>query len=364
MTEKPNLENAKSDEVEMSDFLRLLGKIFTKIGNGIAWVFVSLYELLILLFLFIKRKIIWLCLGYILGLAFGLVSYYNTGAVYKSEMIARTNFESNYFLYSQIDYFNSLIKNKRIDDLAMEFNITPEEAKSLIDFQATPIKNNIEAAKLYRKTFLESRRNRNNRLDTIWSKTLRFDEFKEELTDYDFPINKISVRSRKLDVFPKIQQGILNSFNNDPDLKQKKENIQQIRNQEETLLADVLKNIDTLRQVYNKKLTLQAENKSTGGNQFILGERDIRNPELDLYDKSMMIKDELIELRMQSAKEKNVLELYSGFEKTGLQQSALRKVGENALYGLVLIFVILVGIEFIRFLNRTEKSKQSIKAAV
>jgi hypothetical protein len=195
-------------------------------------------------------------------------------------------------------------------------------------------------------------------------KTLKFEEFKNELSDYDYPIIKTAVRSKKLDIFPKIQQGLLNSLNNNPGLKEKKESIEQIRNQEETLLADALKNIDTLRQVYNKKLTLQAENTSPGGNQFILGERDIRNPELDLYDKSMRIKDELIELRIKSTQEKNVLELYSGFEKTGLPQSALRKIGESALYGLAFIFIILIGIEFIRFLNRTEKSKQAIKREV
>ena len=360
MTEKPNLENAKPDEVEISDFLKILGKIFTKIGNGIAWVLVSIYELLILLFIFIKRKIIWLCIGYILGLVFGLISYYNSGGIYKSEMITRANFESSYFLYNQIDYFNSLIENNRIDDLTREFNISQDEAKSLIDFKATPLKNDIEAAKLYHQTFLETRRNHNYSFDTIWQNTLKFDEFKNELTDYDFPIIKIALRSKKLDIFPKIQKGLINSLNNNPDLKEKKENIEQIRNQEETLLADALKNIDTLRQVYNKKLTMQVENTSPGGNQFILGERDIRNPELDLYDKSMRLKDELIELKMRSTKEKNVLELFSGFEKTGLQQSALRRIGENALYGLAFIFIILIGIEFIRFLNRTEKSKQAI----
>jgi hypothetical protein len=78
---------------------------------------------------------------------------------------------------------------------------------------------------------------------------------------------------------------------------------------------DALKNIDTLRQVYNRKLTLQAENTSPGGNQFILGERDIRNPELDLYDKSMTIKDELIELRMKSTKEKDVWSFFQDLKK-------------------------------------------------
>ena len=363
MNEKPALEN-NTGEVEISDFLRLIGKMLTKIGNTMKWIFVNFFDLLILFFLFIKRKIVWLCIGYILGLAFGLISYYNSGGIYKSEMITKANFESSYFLYNQIDYFNSLIENDRINDLTKEFNISPDEAKSLIDFTATPVKSDIEAAKLYRQTFLESRRNHRYDFDTIWSKTLKFDEFKNELADYDFPIIKISVRSKKLDVFPKIQQGFLNSLNNNPYLKEKKENIEQIRKEEETLLTDALKNIDTLRQVYNRKLTLQAENTSPGGNQFILGERDIRNPELDLYDKSMTIKDELIELRMKSTKEKNVLELFSGFEKTGLQQSVVRTISKNSLYGLALVFIILIGIEFVRFLNRTEKSKQAIKREV
>jgi len=78
----------------------------------------------------------------------------------------------------------------------------------------------------------------------------------------------------------------------------------------------------------------------------------------------MTIKDELIELRMEAPQEKNVLELFSGVEKTGVHQSVVRTIGKNSLYGLALVFIILIGIEFVRFLNRTEKSKQALKREV
>ena len=54
MNENPRSEKNQTDDVELSDFLRLLGRIFTKIGNAIAWLFTGLYELLILFLELVK----------------------------------------------------------------------------------------------------------------------------------------------------------------------------------------------------------------------------------------------------------------------------------------------------------------------
>jgi hypothetical protein len=251
MNEKPASEK-NTGEVEISDFLRLLGRIFTRIWNGIAWLFTNLFELLILFFLFIKRKAIWLGLAIVLGLGLGYYLYSKEGAVYRSEMVTRSNFESNYFLYNQISYFNSLISNKNFGEISRIFTLNETEAKSLVGFKVDPVKSDIEAAKLYREAFLRSKRNHNYGFDTIWSRTMRFDAFKRQLKDEDYPVNKIIVRSKQANIFPKIQQGILNSFNNNPELKEKKQSLLEIRKQEEALLTDALNNIDTLRKVYNK----------------------------------------------------------------------------------------------------------------
>jgi hypothetical protein len=357
MNEKPAFEK-NTGEVEISDFLRLLGRIFTRIWTGIARLFTNLFELVLLFFLFLKRKAIWLGPAFLLGLGYGLYTYYDEGTVYRSELVAKSNFESNYFLYNQLDYFNSLISNRNFAEISRIFNLNESEAKNLVGFKAEPVKNDIEAAKLYRQTFLQPKRNHNHGFDTIWSRTMRFDAFKRQLTDKDFPVNRIIVRSKQPIIFPKIQQGILNSFNNNAELKEKKETWLQIRKQEEILLADALNNIDSLRKVYNKKLTMQSESTPGGSNQLILGEGDIRNPELDLYDKSMMIKDELIELKMKIAEEKDPLVLYAGLGSAGQAESPRRKVGLPALYLLAAAFSILVIIEFIKYLSRVEKRKK------
>ena len=358
MDEKTSLEKNNSGEVEMSDFLRLLGRIFTRIWNGIAWFFVSLFNLLILFFIFLKRKALWLALAIVLGLGIGIYTYYSQGPVYRSEMITRSNFQSNYFLYNQVEYFNSLVSIRDLSELEKIFTLNEAEAKAIVSFKALPVKSDIEAAKLYRQTFLQSKRNHNYAFDTIWSRTMRFDKFKKQLKDEDYPVTKIIVRSEQSDIFPKIQQGILNAINNDPEQKEKKEKLLQINRQEEILLTGILDNIDTLRRVYNKKLSMQSENATPGSNQLILGERDIRNPELDLYDKTMLVKDELMELKTRTAEEKEPLVLYAGMGSIGKAESFRRKVGTPALYLLGIVFSILVLIEFIKYLSKVEKQRK------
>ncbi|HEX6848054.1 MAG TPA: hypothetical protein VF144_13820 [Chitinophagaceae bacterium] len=359
MSEKPVSENKSSAEIDMTDFLKLLGKGFTRIAQGITWLFTNAFELLILFFLFLKRKIGWLGLAFFLGLGFGFYTYYSSGTTYRSEMITRSNFESTYFLYNQVEYFNSLIKNKNLSDLSKIFNINETDAKALVNFDASPIKTDIEAAKLYRQIFLRTKRNHTYGFDTIWSRTMKFNDFKKQLTNYDYPLNRIIVKSKLAGIFPKIQQGFLNSLNNDPYLKEKKERFQQIRQQEEQLLTDALTNIDTLRQVYNKKLTMPAENTPAGGSQLILGERNVRNPELDLYDKTMLIKDELMELKAVNAEEKEPLVLYAALGSTGTAEALDKSILPPALYLMAAMFFILLIIEFVTYLTKLETRKKA-----
>jgi hypothetical protein len=362
MNEKELPGKKRTEEIDIADFFRFIGRGFSSIGQGIKWLFVSLYDLLIDLFLFIKRKMAWLIPGLLLGLGFGIYSSLTGGPSYITTMTVKSNTGNTYFLYNQVDYLNSLIHNQRFADLSKECNLSVEESKSLQAFKIEPVKNEIEEALLYRDIFYRYKRNHYIGYDTSWSKIIMFKDFQETLTNLDYPLQQITLLSRRPDIYPAVQQAFVNSINNVPQLKQKQLAEIELAKQDEMLLADALKNLDTLRQVYNKKLELEASQPAGGSNQFVLGDRNTRSPELDLYDKSLMIKDELIEVRKKIADQAEPLQLISGFSKVGTRTSSIRQPLKYALFGFALTFVVLVLIEFFRYLTWVEKNSRAMKS--
>jgi hypothetical protein len=356
MNEKPMPEK-KGEDIDISDFFRLIGRGINKVGLFIKSFFLLIYNFFISLFLFLKKKIVWLIIGAAAGAALGTYALVNGGATYISTMTVRSNFDNNYFLYNQLDYFNSLIRNNRYAELSKEFKITEPEARTLISFVIRPEKNELEAARLYRDAFLDFKRNRFVQ-DTIWSKTLRFKDFQKNLTDIDYPIQHITFRSSNADIYPKIQDGIYQAVNNNAGLIKRWNTELAIRAQEETLLKQSLTSLDTLRQVYNKNLAREANNNASGtAPQFFMNERSQRTPELDIYDKTLLIKDELATLQHKSAENAELLQVYAGFNKVGTRQSGLRQLVYYTLFGFLAVFALLVFIEFTRFLSRVEKTK-------
>src|SRR2546423_3173528 len=206
-------ENYKSEpktqesEIDLGVFFNLVGKIFYKIGSVIKLLFLTLFQFILAILIFVKRKILWLGLGALIGLGIGVYEYVSKGPAYSSEMIVRSNFESTSLLYNQIDYFNSLIKQNRYKELSSVFNISENESSRLIEFAITPVDDDIEAAKLYRNTFLDYRRFGLNGIDTFWRKTMKFNDFKRELRPSDFPLQKIKLYSSNPDVYQKVQLG-------------------------------------------------------------------------------------------------------------------------------------------------------------
>jgi hypothetical protein len=356
MNEK-GTENKRTEEVDITDFFRYLGKAINRIGSFIKWIFVSLYYLLIDFFIFLKRKMIWLTLGLVAGLGFGIYGLMNGGALYSSTMTVKSNTGNAYFLYNYVEYLNSLAHNSRFAELSKEFNITTDEATKLISFEIAPVKNDVEEAKMYRDIFYNYKRNHYLSYDTMWARTVRFKDFQKTLTDHDYPLQEITIYSRNVDIYFKVQQGLMAAINNNPELKEKRAAEIEIQKQDEALLTKSLSDLDTLRQVYNRKLALESSQPGTGTNQFVFGDRNARNPELDLYDKSLMIKDELIELKRKLADEK-LVDIYSGFSKIGNRRSSVRPLLRYGLYGLGAALAILLFIQFFKYLTVMEKTSR------
>lgn len=337
-------KSVKGFIVAIGNFLSLIGK-----------------ELLLLL-LFLIRNSLWLLLGAILGLGYGIYQLTTNGPKYTSQMIARANFNSAPALYNTVDYLNTLVYNGRKEDLSKIFSITPDEAGNLIDFSIEPLKSEMVTAQIYNERFLQFDRTNRIRQDTFWTRTVKYPEFKESLTKYDYPIHTISVVAKNPELFGHLQQGITMQLSNNDLLQQLKNEQTIINTEEERLLSGALQDIDSLSNAYTQRLrnnTMQAE----PGNQLSVLQSTTaqRFPELELFEKMLELQAELKKSRQQSMLERNIIQVLSPFNPIGQKVSSIKSISDRALQGLSIAAIVLLCIWLYRSLAEFEARNPKIR---
>jgi len=352
-------------DLDLAALLSLIGRGIGRLFRGIGSFFVFLFNCLILLLLFIKRKFIFLLIAGVLAFAFGLITYYSTGPLYYSEMLVRTNFESSRLLYNKIRYFNALIREGRSKELSQVFGITENEAKQLNSFLIEPVSDELEKARIYKDEFLSHDRSTNFSLDTMWSKTIKYKDFKESLTTFDYPFHEIRLISSTSTVFGKVTDGIVKSVTENSTLKAVKSATHILLKQQEQIITSSLSSLDSLKEAYNKRITSSAMSGKGEGQNFIFSDRDSRNPEIDVYDKELLLKDELGSIKRKQMEQSEIIQVYSEFNEVGTPFSMFRQPFiKLPVYAIAGAFIILVLIEFIRSLNNIERNKKAAGAGL
>lgn len=341
-------------DVDLGTVLYKTGQVINKIAKFIGDFFNAIFQATMLGLLFLRRNFIWLVLGGIIGLGYGLYQSMASGFKYVSVSTVKMNFESTRVLYTTIDYLNSLRGRGNFPELSKVFNISAKDAMAISAFEAAPIVNDLIVADLYKEKFIRYRRNELVRQDTFWTKIITFEDFKKQLSKYDYPVHEITAIGTDPEIFSKLQQGIVNLVSQNEMLRRNKELLQTAFKEEDQILENSLKQLDTLSSSYNKRILREGNEK--GGipsNLTILEKTMSRTPELDLYSTKLVLKDELTALRVKNITEQDIVQVYSPFNPLGKQQGLYsQSYFKSALNGLILTFAILLGIAVFRFLGK------------
>ncbi|HUQ64960.1 MAG TPA: hypothetical protein VM101_02325 [Flavitalea sp.] len=354
-TNVPQRTKPQNDDID-------LGHLFDKTGGAIVsfftWVdtiFSRLGDALLQLLFLLRRNAIWLLAGTLIGVGIGIYFQSKEGARYSSTMTVRANFNSTLSLYNSLDYFNALIANRETGQLVKLFNISPAEASSLKMFEATPVKSEKIVSDMYNEQFMRQEKDAVKRMDTFWTKTIPYKDFKSSLTKYDYPLHDITVISSNVMIFQKLQQGILNEINSNKLLQDIKNTELNINKDEVEILTSSIKSIDTLRSVYYKRLS--AVKSGEQGNNLTLMEGGFKTqaPELELYDKLLDLKNELKSVKTNSVLETDILLAYTSFGKIGQKESFLKQtIARWSLIGLLTSLCIILLISLYKNLKDFE----------
>ena len=341
-----------------------LGHLFYKTGGAInnffSWLgvmFKAIGRLLLVSLFFLRKNLLWLVLGTVLGMGYGFYLVQTRGNTYFSNMTVQANYNSTRALYSSIDYFNALVNNDQFSQVSKILNLSEAEARSINGFHASPIVTELIAADLYKNRFLNLYHNTRLRMDTFWIKTITYEDFKSTLTKYDYPLHMVKVTSNNPTVFSKMQAGIINHVSNNELLQQEKASGNESNQQEVDLLESSIKSLDTLRNTYNKRLAAIPAGKEQSTNVTLLdGNVAVNNPELQLYDKMLQLKDELKMVRSQAVLEKDILQVLAPFGAIGQREGLLQtKIVRYAYIGFLLTLLVLLMLAAYKGLGNLEK---------
>ncbi|NVJ88515.1 MAG: hypothetical protein HWD82_03645, partial [Flavobacteriaceae bacterium] len=136
-TNKTNQE----EEIDLGSLFKIIGKGFSNLFNFIANIFKGIFHFIITFLIFIKQNIIKISVATILGAAIGAYLQFNTPTQYASDLLVEPNFKSVMQLYTNVQFYNDLVKQKDTLGLQKTFNLTKEEAASLKKFSVEPVIN-------------------------------------------------------------------------------------------------------------------------------------------------------------------------------------------------------------------------------
>ena len=329
-------ENIPSDEVDLGSLFKIIGKGIQNFFNAIGRIFETIYHYLILFLLFLRNNAIKLGLATLIGAGVGLYFDLTKPAVYSSIMVVDPNFKSTQQLYNNIDFYHELVKQKDTAMLAKSLNISEGEASKLKGFYIEPVKNENEKYEAFNRFVRE--------VDTALVENISVKDFTKGFSDFDYKYHEIIVKSTNSIIFSKLGSPIVNSIENNPYYKNLKRINDQNFLQNQQVLVKSLSEIDTLRKIYNEVLLTEAK-KMGSGTSITLAQGVKKTEEVELFNESSKLNEELISNNTAKAKVTEILNVVSTFSEIGIKERNVYKKYTfmiGFLFFAIMLFIILL----------------------
>jgi hypothetical protein len=319
-------------EIDLGALFNILIEIAHRIASGFRRFLRGLLSVLIWFLLFIRRRILLLAVALLLSLIPGLYIFLIKGPEFYSVMTVKVNFQGAHNLYNKIDYFNALMQMHENKKLAELFRISEVDADKLVRFEIDPIDDDIQAAELYKQYFFNPEDYtpvaKEGQIlvtrDSAWSSLIRFKEFKNNLKVYDFPLQKIKLVSKSPSGYSAIQAGFISAVSANSALQRKKQIFDSVNQEETKVVRNSLSNADSLMKAFNKQIT-SGPAKTENAASLTLSAKSAGNPEIEIFDETMKLKNELSRLQRQGANTLDVLDVYADFNEKGTYTSPFKE---------------------------------------
>jgi len=310
---KKQKSSSNSEEIDLIIFFNLIEKAFSRLIRF----FVSIIKAIFVYIIYAIKAVLehWKLIFTVLAIAFVLGYFLEKRhtQVYKSSMLVRSYFESKYQLISNVDYYNSLIKNKDYKTIKEIFSITDDQVRAIKGFGIVPGPETENDKIIEYEKFLK--RIDSNRIDEI-----SFKQFIDNRTIYSGNLFLLTAEAYKKNVFLALEKGLNSSFSNKYSQKKKSTRDSLIAIQKENI-KDNLREMDSLQQVYIGVLKSESDSDnssiSIGGETISLPKEKTSTREYELLNKQIELRNRLQKLDEEKVEDDVFFDVISSFQKIG-----------------------------------------------
>jgi hypothetical protein len=325
----------KEDDLDIGQLLTLIGKGLTGIVNFIVNLFKTLFYWIVLFLLFLRKNFRKMVMAAVIGGLLGAIYQYGVKEKeYESSMTVEPNFGSAVQLYKNIDYYLSLVKQDDFERLASSLNISKEEAESISRIEVNPYSNENQVLISY-KNFVKA-------LDSNTVKLLDYKTFAKEIPVESYKYHVIKIVSKDKYIFNKLESPIINSIVQNDYYDKIKTTAHSNLITRKSALENSMIELDSLRSLYKKVLLAESEKETTGTNIF-MSENGNNSKEVDIFDKYMLMNEQLIEVNKQLTAENEVINVVSSFNSIGMKVKTWYKnfAALGFLGGFIIMFLFI-----------------------
>ena len=335
-------KNQSSDEIDLSQVFKWIGKGFQNFGNSI------LNGLAGLRSTFFKNKIFF---GLVIAAGLTIGSIYSeilSKKFYKSSMILSCDYLNSRIVTNSFDKLNLLCGEKEREGLADELKIDKATAKNILHFTSKPF--------VAEKELIE--------IEVLKEQLNNVAESKKDLVSKI--ISKIDIENKHAflievtvlnpDIIKNLEKSLVDYFGDNNYIKNRVETHKTYLLGRKAKLIQESKKLDSLKSVLYDNLQIMAKQNHAGGsNNVILSDKSLTNP-LEVYAEDLSINNQLLSIDQQLTirQDFEVIDSFTTFKEP--DSASLPKVLViSFMVSWVLAYLILGFFKFDRYLSKLSK---------
>lgn len=327
------------EEVTVTPVIRDIERLINKLISSIWYLTRGMASGLVLLLKFNIKHLKLILPIVIVAMIIGFASVNFIPRTYSSNLLLRLNVESEGQLYSDVGYFNSLVQEEKLEELAKLFQISEEDASSLKNFEIKPHSSYREKLDIINNIYRE--------LDSATYQHIDFDLLLEGGFSAVSSRFMIEVESTDQKIFSKLESSLLAYLERVPELQKMKQDEVSRLFYEKEILIEEMNRLDTLKKVYNQALLEKAKSDkgASAGTTVMLGQQkegSSLNP-LDIYNKYLYYSKEVSRIDQMMSELDNVYDVHAHFSDFGAKSGAGRSLRAMyaAILGLILSYALI-----------------------
>ena len=342
-----------SEEVDLGQLFKMIGNAFQRLFQFIGSIFNKLFLAFVWLVFFLKKRVLIFLTAAVVGLALGIYMDKTSPPIYKSSITVKQNYATGENLYGSISYYNGLLKDADYGVLASVLRVNEEISENIVGFDVDPVITDNDRVIMFDRYITE--------LDSLAASKVEYDAFIENIKDYKHSKQQISIKSRTRANFKAVFSNIVENINSNSFFKNEQaKDILELK-QSKAALEQALAQSDSLQRTYKRVLEQQMNTKTNSeiGITFEGNNDKDKTREFDLYKNDIELRRELVNINRKLNDKANIIDSISSKQESGYVDNTRHLLGLNLKsrhYYLVLFtflsFMVLVGIEFLKFLEQ------------